>query len=467
MRALAKHFRLAAVLVLTACTGLAQTAPIIAPDVREKVDNIARQVLTESKVPSISLAVVKDGHVEYTQAYGDAKLDPATPARPDMRYSIGSVSKQFTATAILMLADEGKLSLDDPVSRFIPTLTSAKEITIRQLLSHTSGYQDYWPQDYVPPFMLQPITAEQIMDRWARRPLDFDPGTQWQYSNTNFVIAGVVVEKASGMPFMQFLKTRIFEPLGMKSVMDIDQNRLTESDATGYMRNAFGPLRPSPKEGKGWLFAAGELAMTAQDLAKWDIGIIDRRLLKPASYKEFETNVRLNNGLDSGYALGVGVHQMMGHRTLSHGGEVSGFCSQNLVFPDDRIAVVAFANQISTEAAGDVARKVAQLLLTSGQSTGKIRVEEARAIFTGLQQGKIDRSLFTDNANFYFNEQALKDFATSLGPLGTPQDFTELEHDSRGGMIGRTYRIKFPDKVLIIRTYELPDGKWEQYELAN
>src|ERR1035438_2059302 len=118
------------------------------------------------------------------------------PAVPTMRYSVGSISKQFTATAVLLLAEQGKLTLDDPVSRFVPNLTRGSEVTIRQLLSHTSGYQDYWPQDYVPPFMLQAITADKILDQWARKPLDFDPGTEWQYSNTNFVIAGLIVEKA-------------------------------------------------------------------------------------------------------------------------------------------------------------------------------------------------------------------------------------------------------------------------------
>jgi len=114
-----------------------------------------------------------------------------------MRYSIGSISKQFTATAMLLLQEENKLSLDDKVAKFIPDLTRANEVTIRQLLSHTSGYQDYWPQDYVPPFMLQAITANRILDLWAHKPLDFDPGTKWQYSNTNFVIAGMIVEKVS------------------------------------------------------------------------------------------------------------------------------------------------------------------------------------------------------------------------------------------------------------------------------
>ena len=113
-----------------------------------------------------------------------------------MRYSIGSISKQFTAAAILLLQEQGKLSLDDKVSKWVPALTSGDEVTIRQLLSHTSGYQDYAPQDYMIPEWEKPISAQQIMDRWAKIPLDFDPGTKWQYSNTNYVIAGVIVEKA-------------------------------------------------------------------------------------------------------------------------------------------------------------------------------------------------------------------------------------------------------------------------------
>src|SRR5712691_6425824 len=181
-----------------------------------------------------------------------------------------------------MLAEEGKLSLDDPVSRFVPDLTRAGEVRIRQLLSHTSGYQDFWPQDYVPPFMKREVTAAEILDRWARKPLDFDPGTQYQYSNTGYVIAGVIIEKASGQPLLPFLKARIFEPLHMDRVIDVDSGPLRETDPTGYLRYALGPPRVAPKEGKGWLFAAGELAMTAEDLAKWNIAMLERRLLKPA-----------------------------------------------------------------------------------------------------------------------------------------------------------------------------------------
>src|SRR5438874_672547 len=208
-------------LALICSSASAQTQ--LPADLTQKIDAVVTDALTRSGVPSASIAVVKDGQVVYVKAYGDAKLEPKTAATSQMRYSIGSISKQFTAAAILLLQEQGKLSLDDKVAKYIPDLTRANEVTIRQLLSHTSGYQDYWPQDYVMPMMLQPVTAQKIMDMWAKKPLDFDPGTKWQYSNTNYVIAGVIVEKASGMKLLPFLQPKIFTPLGMKSVANIDE----------------------------------------------------------------------------------------------------------------------------------------------------------------------------------------------------------------------------------------------------
>ena len=148
----------------------------------------------------------------------------------------------------------------------------------------TSGYQDFWPQDYVMPRMLEPVTAQEILNEWARKPLDFEPGTKWQYSNTNYVIAGVIVEKVAGMPLLDFLQRRVFGPLQMTSVYNTDLAALGGNEPMRYLRYALGPLRPAPKEGRGWMFAAGELAMTAHDLALWDISLIDQSILKPASY---------------------------------------------------------------------------------------------------------------------------------------------------------------------------------------
>ena len=440
----------------------------LSPELQEKIDKLAVETLAKTGVPSASLAVVKDGQIAYVKAYGDARLEPRTPATPEMRYSIGSISKQFTATAILLLQEQGKLSLDDKVAKFVPDLTRANEVTIRQLLSHTSGYQDYWPQDYVMPMMLQPVTAQKIMDTWAKKPLDFEPGTRWQYSNTNYVIAGVIVEKAAHMPLLQFLSEKVFIPLGMKSVANIDEGRLGDTDPAGYLRYALGPLRSAPKEGKGWLFAAGELAMPASDLARWDISIMDQKVLKPASYREFSREVQLQNGLGTHYALGVDVNSQGGHRALSHGGEVSGFTAQNIVFPDERVAVAVLTNQDAVSAAGQIARGIAPLLLTTSDPAMSEKLEQAKKIFEGLQHGTIDRSLFTDNANAYFSEQALKDFASGLAPLGAPQQFVQVNQGLRGGMILRSYRVSFANnRVLSAWTYEMPDGKLEQYQIAE
>jgi len=431
---------------------------------RSKVDAMAQHALAETGVPSASIAIVQNGAITYSHAYGDARLDPRTPAASSMRYSIGSISKQFTAAAVLLLAEQGKLSLDDPVSKFVPNLTRGNEVTIRELLSHTSGYQDYWPQDYVPPFMEQPVTADKILDLWARKSLDFDPGTQWQYSNTNFVIAGLIVEKVSGQPLLQFLSEHIFTPLSMKSVMNIDQNRLTDTDATGYMRYAIGPLRPAPKEGKGWLFAAGELAMPAEDLAKWDISMMNESLLKPASYAAMEREVVLKNGLGTRYGLGVSVRDEFGHRAIEHGGEVSGFTASNMVFPDDKVAVVVLANEDAVAMSGDLARQIAQLLFSD---TAAAKPEQqAREIFAGLQHGKIDRSLLTENCNSYFTDQALKDFGDSLGPLGEPTEFKQTAKTERGGMTFRLFAVTLRDKKLEIWERIMPDGKIEQYQVG-
>jgi CubicO group peptidase (beta-lactamase class C family) len=442
----------------------AQAPAPISAALREKVDGVVRQALTTTGVPSASIAMVQNGAIAYLQAYGEGRVDPRTPALPSMRYSIGSISKQFTAAAVLLLAEQGKLSLDDPVSRFVHNLTRGNEVTIRQLLSHTSGYQDYWPQDYVPPFMLQAITADKILDRWARKPLDFDPGTEWQYSNTNFVIAGLIVEKASGEPLLQFLSEHIFAPLGMKSVMNIDQNRLTETDATGYLRYALGPPRLAPKEGKGWLFAAGELAMPAEDLAKWDISMINQAVLQPASYAQMEREVVLKNGAGTSYGLGVDVRWESGQRAIEHGGEVSGFTAHNIVFPEARKAVVVLVNEDSVGASGEIARKISDLLFREADA-GK-QEDQSREIFAALQQGKINRTLFTDNCNSYFTEQALKDFASSLGPLGTPTEFTQTNKQDRGGMTFRLFEVIFSQRTVEVWERIMPDGKIEQYQVG-
>jgi CubicO group peptidase (beta-lactamase class C family) len=427
------------------------------------VDRIAAQVLEQTGVPSASVAVVQHGKLVYTHAYGHAQLEPSVLATPEMRYSIGSISKQFTAAAILMLQEEGKLSLDDAVGKYIPGLTEGDKVTIRQILSHTSGYQDYWPEDYVMTPMLKPESAQQIIDTWGKKPLDFEPGTQWQYSNTNFVIAGRIVETITGAPLMDLLVSRIFRPLGMKSVWNSDEAKLTSVDATAYYRHALGPLRVAPKEGRGWMFAAGELAMTAHDLALWDESLIAQSILKPESYMQMFTEVKLKDGKGTHYGLGVFVRDRSGHRSIEHGGEVSGFVSDNQVLVDDGVAIAVLTNQDAVGAASTITRLAGPVILNAPMSAPE---QQAISIYHDLQQGRIDRGLLAPNLSDYFTAEAVADFQSSLAPLGEPLSFHQGGEQLRGGMTFRAFQIVYPGKRLTLTTYTYPDGKLEQYLIA-
>ena len=422
------------------------------------IDTVVKHILDTTGVPSASVAIVRNGQIAFIEAYGKARLSPPMDAKPQMQYSVGSISKQFTAAAILLLAEEGKLTLNDPVSKFLPDLMRAKEITIRMLLSHTSGYQDYWPEDYVMTSMLQPTTVEHILDGWARKPLDFDPGTKWQYSNTNYVIAGRIAEIAGGKPLLDQLEERIFKPLGIKDIYNTDASRLPPTDPAGYYRHALGPLRPAPKEGAGWMFAAGELAMSARDLALWNISMMDRSLMRPQSYEEMWKDVKLKNGKDTGYGLGVSVGTKNGHKFIAHSGEVSGFVAMNTVYPDDKAAITVLTNQDASPAAGAIATELGPTII------GRTKAEEkALSIFTGLQNGKLDRSQLTEFCNAYFTAEAIEDFSSSLKGLGTPLSFQQQSEEQRGGMTFRAFRAEFPDRHLGITAYEMPDGKLEQF----
>jgi CubicO group peptidase (beta-lactamase class C family) len=383
-----------------------------------------------------------------------------------MRYGIGSISKQFTAACVLLLQQEGKLSVDDPVAKYLPGLTRGNEVTIRELLSHTSGYQDFWPQDYVPPAMEKAITPQGVLDHWAKQPLDFEPGTQWQYSNTNYEIAALIVEKVSGTPFYQFVRARILDPLNIASAVDFDSKGPTAVEPVGYMRYGLGPLRPAISTGPGWMYGAGELAMTARDLARWDIAMINQSLLKPESYRAMETAVLLKNGVSTGYGLGVDVSNAGGHRTIEHSGEVAGFTAENIVYPDDSAAVVVLTNQDAAPASSLIGASIGRTLFTSEDANTQSRTARARAIFEGLQHGTIDRSVLTPDASAYFSSQALADFQSTLSPLGAPTVFVQTGEHARGGMLLRSYRVMAGGRALRVWTYEMPDGKLEQYQLS-
>lgn len=433
--------------------------------IRAAMDRAVAEVLSDTRVPSASIAIVKDSKIEFAQAYGSARLTPTKiPATLAMRYKIGSNSKQFVATAILMLVEEGKLSLADPVSKYVPGLTRGGEITIWHLLSHTSGYQDFYPLDYVAPFMTHPASPQAIIDTWAKKALDFEPGAQWQYSNTNYTIAGVIIEQPTGKPLFEFWKSRVFDPLGMTTAIDAERTPWNASDPQGHTRNALGPQRTTPPEAAGWLFAAGPLAMSASDLARWNLNLLQGGLLKPTSWEAMTTPAKLSNGDPTRYGLGLGIGKTAaGHRRWSHGGGTAGFISQNAVYPDDRLAITVLTNG-EDGAASRIHRELERILLEpAAHGASAAALSDARKIFVGLQTGRLERGLLTSDALAYFNPQVVKDFEMSLKDLGVPSAFDETGSAERGGMTIRTYRVKTRSRAISISTFVDPSGKFAQF----
>jgi CubicO group peptidase (beta-lactamase class C family) len=456
--------------MVAACAGtrVAQVVPTatLPSALIDDIDAIVAEVLEATGVPSASIAVVHDGAISLTKAYGLARIESPMPAATTMRYAIGSISKQFTATAAAMLAEDGKLSLDDTVGRFFPEVTQASDITLRQLLSHTSGIRDYWPQDYVPPSMLEPITTHALLERFASQPLDFEPGSQYQYSNTGYVLAGAIVEKVSSQSLTDFLQVRVFTPLGMESVVDIDQASLTEGDPTGYQRFALGPAREAPDEGRGWLFAAGPLAMTAEDLGRWNAAFIDGEVPGAGVVRELTREIVLDSGVGTGYGLGVTIDLEGKRRVIGHGGEVSGFTATNLIYPEERIAVTVLSNQDAANASENIADEIVEILLAHNATANAATLDQVKAIFDGLRRGTLDRLLFTPNGNHYFSEVALADIKASLKRIGSVKDIKQTYEGPRGGFTTRVYSVETKKKTLHVVTRTDDDGKLEQYTVA-
>lgn len=434
------------------------------------IDAAVTRVMKDTGVPSVEIAVVRSGEIVLDRAWGKPS-ETIIAADPALPYQIASNSKQFLAALLLMLENDGKLNLDDPVSKWVPGVTDADRMTVRQLLSHTAGLQDFWPQDYAFKAMETPVDPVGIVARWGTKPLDYAPGTRWQYSNTGYVVAGMIAEKAGGAPLWQQFEDRIFKPLGIHPYRLDDTNG--PGFPQGYHRYALGPARAATPPAAGWLWAAGEISMTAAELAEWDIARIERKLLPAEDWAEMERPVRLSDGTTNGYGLGVYNRTLGGRRVIDHGGESVGFLSQNTVWPDDGIAVVVLTNADFSGATSLLTGEIAGIVLPKGpaaQDNEAARTEDAQATVAGLLKGVADPARFTENGIAWFKPEVLKDYRTSLAPLG-PLRKVELTRTPRlrGGFVNRVYILTFAKGKLTLSTYAEPGehGRWEQFMISQ
>lgn len=345
---------LVAALALTLCA-----APAVAQSPPDRVDEYIRAEMARQRIPGLALAIVRNGEVVKALGYGLANIEHNVPVTPATIFQSGSVGKQFTATLVMMLAQERRLHLDDPIGAFFqdppPTWNG---ITVRHLLTHTAGISN---KLYDQIDMRHDYTEEQLYERIAALPLDFPPGDKWNYSNPGYVLLGMIIRRVSGKFYGDLLQERIFAPLGMTSARVISEADIVPNRADGYQ------LVKGEVKHQDWVSpmlnttADGALYLTVLDLAKWDAALYTERLLTKASLDRMWTPVRLNDRSTQAYGFGWRVAQVNGHRLIEHGGSWQGFKAQISRFTDDKLTVIVFANLAEAEQ-GRIAHEVAAIL---------------------------------------------------------------------------------------------------------
>jgi D-alanyl-D-alanine carboxypeptidase len=379
---------LATLILLQTPYSAAQVAPVAAAE-QTLADRIDAGIGAYYKAtdPGVTVLVARDGKPLFRKAYGMANVEKKQALTPDMSLRLGSITKQFTAVGILMLAEEGKLTLQDDVTRHLPDYPArGKKITIEHLLTHTSGIVSYTSK---PDFLAsaeKDLTVAQMIDSFKNDPLEFEPGTRYAYNNSAYFLLGAIIEKLSGQPYAKFVEQRIFVPLGMSQTAYEGYERTPPLRAAGYSKKdeAFAPSSPLSMSQP---YAAGALVSTVDDLNRWDQAISAGKLLKPASWKQAFTPYKLASGASTDYGYGWGIGKLQGSPMISHGGGINGFSTFALRLPDEKLYVAVLGNSDSGNVQPElVAFKAAALAIGKPFPEYKEVALDAKALgaFTGV-----------------------------------------------------------------------------------
>ena len=415
----------------------------------------------------LSVAIVKDGAIVLEKGYGKRQLAPDAPVRADTAFALASITKQFVGALVLQLVTEKKLSIDDKVAKYFPDLTRASDITLYDLLTHVSGYRDNYPLDFVDREMSQPITPDEIIARYAKRPLDFEPRTRSSYSSTGYKILGRVIEKVTGKPLGVVMTERIFRPLGMthSSYMPTET---APGLATGYTSFAAGPPEPATPEARGWTYGSAGIYAPAGDIARWGIALMSGKVLAPEAYKLFGAPRTLADGRTTVFGCGIINGSRGGEQLLQHGGADSGFRGKSVLVPRTRSAVVVLANR-DDSAPRDLVNEIVALINKAYQPPplkveGLSVTDAAREMFLAMQAGRVDRGRLGDDFNFFLTDAKLQAASTRLRPLGAPAKIELVTSQERGGMEQSTLRLSFGDGTkLEAYMFRSVDGKVQQF----
>jgi CubicO group peptidase (beta-lactamase class C family) len=334
----------------------------------DPVDTYVNAEMQKRKIPGLALLVIRDGKVVKAQGYGLSNVELEVPVKPETIFQSGSMGKQFTATAVMMLVEEGKLSLDDRLTKFFPDGPSAwKNVTIRHLLSHTGGFTDY-PEKFD---FRRDYTEEELLKIVEALPLAFPPGSQWAYSNLGYLTLGIVIHRVSGEFYGDFLHDRIFQPLGMGTRI-ISEADIVPNRASGY-RLAKGELK-----NQEWVSptlnttADGALYFNILDLAKWDAALYTERVLKQRSLEQMWTPVKLNDGKPNSdhYGFGWFIKDVAGHRVIEHAGAWQGFTTNISRYVNDKLTIVVLTN-LEGGGPADITHHIAGIYVPALTPVGK------------------------------------------------------------------------------------------------
>ena len=324
-----------------ACFLFVATAAFAATDA---LDRYIDGQLKQRNVPGLSLAIARDGQIERAKGYGLADVELNVPANVRTVYQWASVSKQFTAEAIMLLMRDGKLSLEDPIAKHYPNAPDTwGKVTIRHLLNHTSGIKSYTSLPNFFSTIRKDYKPEELIGLVRDLPLEFEPGEKWSYNNTGYYLLGLIIEKVSGKSYGEFLSTRIFKPVGMTTARVNHQFEIIPDRATGY-DNRSNSLWRSEFVSPTQPFSAGALIGTVLDLAKWDAALYTDNLLPTSDHQEMWTPTKLNDGKTTPYGFGWQTGDIRGHRYVGHGGGIQGFSTYILRLLDDKLTVIVLMN---------------------------------------------------------------------------------------------------------------------------
>ena len=431
------------------------------------IDTLVKQQMEEQRIPGLSLAVTVDNELIFTKGYGFSNVELQFPALAESVYEVASITKQFTAMGILLLAQDGKLDLDDPVGKYLPVATHAwDKITLRHLLTHTSGIPDY--DDAGSPLdVRRDYTDDELVKLAASLPLKFQPGVRWSYSNTGYVMLGIIIHRVSGQGYNDFLRERIFSRLHMGSTRVISDTDLIPYRASGYQ------LDEGRLKNQDWMSAStcatgdGGLVSSVVDLAKWDSAIQSGVLVTPARWKEIFTPATLNSGKTFPYGFGWFIREQNAAPYYEHSGHLQGFASHILRFPKARVSVVVLAN-LSQADPWQIAHGVAGLIRPDLKPPADHPIEDREPAITallknvlaGLRAGRLKTDAFTEDGANAYNADVLKEQQTRLSAL---PPFGPVELVSRAEVGDNTeyhYWVHIgPDKWLLEVSLDTDSGK--------